>query len=149
MAQEACGWTIFAAIAAEIPPRGNGPLFYRFVLQLCTSLILGPVLIGIGNLYTRRMEQLAALAARHASPAIFHYREFALAGGLISYGTSVGYIYHQVGIYTGRILNSEKPADLPVEVPTKFYLAINLKTAKALGIEPPPRPLTRADEVIE
>jgi putative tryptophan/tyrosine transport system substrate-binding protein len=73
----------------------------------------GPVLIGIGNLYTRRMEQLAALAARHALPAIFHYREFALAGGLISYGTGVGYIYHQVGIYTGRILKGEKPADLP------------------------------------
>jgi len=77
---------------------------------------VGAVLVGISNFYTRRIEQLAALAARHALPAIFPYREFVLAGGLMSYG-SFGYTYRQVGIYTGRILKGEKPADLPVERP--------------------------------
>ena len=95
------------------------------------------VLLGVSTFYPRRTEQLAVLAARHALPAIFPYPEHALAGGLISYGTNYAYVSHQVGIYTGRILKGEKPADLPVEQPTKFELVINLRTAKTLGLTIP------------
>jgi putative tryptophan/tyrosine transport system substrate-binding protein len=110
---------------------------------------VGAVLIGNSTFLSRRVETLAALAARHALPAIYSYREGALAGGLMSYGSSVGYPYHQVAIYTARILKGDKPADLPVQQVTKIELVINLKTAKALGLTIPETLLATADEVIQ
>jgi putative tryptophan/tyrosine transport system substrate-binding protein len=107
------------------------------------------LIIGSDVLFTTRSTQLAALAVHHGVPAVFQSREFAEAGGLMSYGGSSSDQYRQAGVYIGRILKGEKPADLPVVQTTKVELVLNLKTAKALGISFPISLLGRADGVIE
>jgi putative ABC transport system substrate-binding protein len=107
------------------------------------------LVIGSDALFNSQSEKLAALAARHAVPAIYQFREFVSAGGLMSYGTTVADTYRPLGVYTGRILKGEKPAELAVQQATKLELIINMKTAKALGITVPLPLIGRADEVIE
>jgi putative ABC transport system substrate-binding protein len=126
---------------------GDGDFNSAFVTLV--GLNVRALLVAPDILFLTRRDQLVKLAARHGIPAIYSQREFVLAGGLIGYGPNVGDGYRQAGIYTGRILKGANPSNLPVMQPTKFELIINLGTAKALGLEIPPRVLALADEVIE
>ena len=118
--------------------------FVKLVQLRASGLVIGTDLF-----FNTRSEQLAALTVRHAVPTVFQYREFVAAGGLMSYGGSIADPYRLVGVYTGRILKGEKPADLPIQQATKVELFINFKTAKALGLTVPKSLLSRAEEVVE
>jgi len=120
------------------------PAFAKLVAEGASALV-----VTAGAFFTSQREKIVALAAQHRIPAIYPRQEHAAAGGLISYATNVAHTYRRAGVYVGLILNGAKPADLPVELPTKFELVINLKAAKALGLAMPDKLLALADQVIE
>jgi putative tryptophan/tyrosine transport system substrate-binding protein len=143
VAANALGLQTIHVLQASTEPDLDG-VFSTLIQQRAGGLV-----ITADTLFSGKSAQLAALASRHSMPTISPYREFVTAGGLMSYGGSVNELYRLVGLYTGRVLNGENPADLPVQQVTKVELVINLKAAKSLGLDVPPSVLARADEVIE
>ena len=129
--------------------RASSEVDFDAVFESLIKLRVGALVIAPDNLFTAHSEQLAALTVSHALPAIYEFRRFVAAGGLLSYGSSETEYYRLVGTYAARILKGDKPADLPVQRSTKVELMVNLKTAKALGLNVPQTLLARADEVIE
>jgi putative ABC transport system substrate-binding protein len=129
--------------------RASSERHFEQAFATLSRLRANALVIGADPLFNTYSTQLAALTVRHAIPTIYQFREFSAAGGLMSYGGSLADAYRVAGNYTGRVLNGEKPADLPIQQSTKVELFINLKTAKALGVTIPPSLLARADEVIE
>ena len=118
--------------------------FVTLVKQRADALVISP-----DALFVARRVQLITLAVRHTLPALYHRRELAEAGGLMSYGSDLSDQYRQTGVYVGRVLRGEKPAEMPVQLPTRFEFVINLQTANTIGLDIPPTLLARADEVIE
>src|SRR5262245_15696170 len=143
MAAETLGLQTIHILQASTEPDLDG------VFSTSIQQRVGEQVITADTLFSSKSAELAALASRYAMPTISPYREFVTAGGLISYGGNVSELYRLVGVYTGRVLNGEKPADLPVQQVTKVELVVNLRAAKSFGLTVPPSLLARADEVIE